>query len=108
MGRWYGFYFYWGNLVRIGLGMIELAFTTGEHGQTTDFLEGIMGTSGEAARQIDRDPMKTGYKLPVGFVSLENGKQAEMRIELESNSEKFLGQEMLTDEEHEFPGDDLD
>lgn len=102
-GRWFGFYLHRGNLFRIGLGLFELSFTMGERGHTTDFIEGIMGTSGEAARKIDENPMKTGYKLPVGFVALDNGQQAELRVELESNSEKFLGEEAFEEVVGESP-----
>jgi len=98
LGRWYGFYFHWGNLIRLGMGFFEFAMTTGEQGHTTDFLEGIMGSSGEVARRIHDDPLKTGDKLPVGFVSLKNGKQAELRVELESNTEKFIGEELYDNE----------
>jgi hypothetical protein len=97
MGSWYGFYVRRTNLVRIGLGLLEIGWTWGERGHSVDFLDGVMGTSGAAAREIEEEPLTTGRKLPVGFVSLENGQQAEMRIELEANSEKYLGREVLND-----------
>lgn len=90
VGRWFGFYIRTGYLVRIGLGIIEIAFSFGERGGLSNFVESVMQGSGEAANEIVDDPMKTGHKFPVGFVSLVNGQPAEVRVELESNQTKFL------------------
>lgn len=90
LGRWYGFYLDIGYLVRIGLGFLEVGFALREGGETTHFLENVMRCSGRAADAILRDPMSTGRKLPIGFMALNNGQPAELRLEVETNRQKFV------------------
>lgn len=104
LGRWYGFYLDVGYLVRLGLGLFEVGFAFREGGETTHFLESVMRSSGQAADAIARDPMSTGQKLPIGFMALNNGQPAELRVEVETNRKKFVSSEMDTDSSEEIPG----
>ncbi len=105
LGRWYGFYLDFGYLVRLGLGLLEVGFAFREGGETTHFLESVMRSSGRAADAILEDPMSTGQKLPIGFMALNNGQPAELRVEVETNREKFVSTREVEVPHTEVPGD---
>lgn len=105
LGRWYGFYLDAGYLVRLGLGLFEIGFAMSEGGETTHFLESVMRNSGRAADAILQDPMSTGQKLPIGFMALNNGQPAELRVEVETNREKFVSSRRVEVPHSEIPGD---
>jgi hypothetical protein len=90
-GQWFGFYVRSGFFYRIGIGILELSIAFSNGGSVARFVDGIMESSGEAAQRVMDEPMKTGHKLPVGFISLLNGQPAEIRVEVEANRSKFLG-----------------